>query len=232
MAVKSRYSTSAFIRKVRAADLEVSAQNAFVNIENILKSDIPLEDAAERILETVLLDSSMITRKDALDRFLDYVYFKARTGEDYIVNIAYPAKRIPDDELERKIKELINIHLVPSIIFPILKFFTRNVQTSDTNLYLAHLLESEDVIRPVYETFLMFRKDIFIKDKDQRSKNVKRIQQYVASADQKYSSPLDAACRLKYVLEYLMFEKDVSHIYTPDDILLSPINEQENPTIN
>jgi|GEM_PF-230469 len=224
MATKSRYSTSSFIRKVRAADLEVSAQNAFVNIENILKSNIPLEDAADRILETVLLDSSMITRKDALDRFLDYVHFKARTGEDYILNIAYPSKKIPDEELERKIIELINIHLIPSIIFPILKFFTRNVQRSDTNLYIAHLLRSESVIRPVYETFLMFKKDVFIQDKDLRSKNVKKIQQYVASADEKYSSPLDAACRLKFVLEYISLENDTSAIYSPEDIRLAPVS--------
>ncbi|HEY1405942.1 MAG TPA: hypothetical protein VF857_04975 [Spirochaetota bacterium] len=224
MATKSKYSTSSFIRKVRAADLEITAQNAFVNIENILKSKISIEDAAERILETVLLDSSVITRKDALDRFLDYIYFKARTGHDHIINLAYPSKRIADDELEQRVIELINIHLIPSIIFPILKFFTRNVQNSDTNLYLAYLMQSEEVIRPVYETFMLFKKDIFKNDSEARSRNVQRLQQYVSSSDKKFSSPLDAACRLKYVLEYIALKQDVSKIYTAQDILLASPN--------
>jgi hypothetical protein len=223
MAFKSKYSTSSFIRKVRSTDFEVSVQNAFVNIENILKSGMPLYEGAERILDTMLMDNSLVTKKDALDRFIDYVHFKAKTGYDHIINLAYPSKRIADAEIERKLAELINIHLIPSIIFPILKFFTRNVQTSDTNLYIAYLLESDDTIRPVYDTFCMFKKDIYITDPDARARNVKRIQQYVASADEKYSSPLDAACRLKYVLEYIALKQDVSHIYTEADIQLSPL---------
>jgi hypothetical protein len=222
MSTKSKYSTSSFIRKVRAADLEVSAQNAFVNIENILKSDIDLENAADRILDTVLMDNDIVTRKDVLDRFIDYIFFKAKTGHDHIINIAYPSKRIADPDIEYKVTQLMNIHLVPSIIFPILKFFSRNVQNSDTNLYIAQVLEDEAVIRPLYETFLLFRKDVFARDMEARAKNVKRIQQYVASSDNQFSSPLDAACRLKYVLEYIALKQDISSIYTHNDILLAP----------
>jgi hypothetical protein len=53
---------------------------------------------------------------------------------------------------------------------------------------------------------------------------VKKIQQYVASADEKYSSPLDAACRLKFVLEYIALENDTSAIYSPEDIRLAPVS--------
>jgi hypothetical protein len=220
MASKSKYSSTSFIRKVTAADLNVTAQNAFVNIENILRSAIPLEDAAERILDTVLMDNDLITKKDVLDRFLDYIHFKARTGRDHIINLAYPTKRIDDPEIESKIIELVNIHLVPGIIFPLLKYFTRNVQNSDTNLYVAHILEKDDVIKPIFETFLMFKKDIFNPDKAARTKNVKKLQQHTASVDNKTSSPLDAACRLKYILEYIALKQNVSKLYSKEDLLL------------
>jgi hypothetical protein len=220
MAGRSKYSPTSFIRKVTAADLNVTARNAFVNIENILRSNIPLEDAAERILDTVLMDNDLITKKDALDRFLDYIHFKARTGHDHIINLAYPTKRIDDEVVEAKIIELVNVHLVPGIIFPLLKFFTRNLQNSDTNLYIAQILEKDDVIRPVYETFVLFRKDVFNQNKDARTKNVKSIQQHTASVDDRTSSPLDAACRLKYILEYIAIKQDMSHLYTKENLSL------------
>jgi hypothetical protein len=66
----------------------------------------------------------------------------------------------------------------------------------------------------------MFKKDIFLSDRDARSRNVKRLQQVLESADVKASSPLDAACRLKYVLEYIMLKQDVSHLYTKETIAL------------
>jgi hypothetical protein len=220
MAGRSKYSPTSFIRKVTAADLNVNARNAFVNIENILRSSIPLEDAADRILDTVLMENDIITKKDALDRFLDYVHFKARTGHDHIINLAYPTKRIDDAEIEGKIIKLVNIHLVPGIIFPLLKYFTRNVQNSDTNLYVAHILEKDEVIIPLYETYLMFKKDIFNPSRTARTKNVKSLQQHTASVDDRTASPLDAACRLKYILEYIALKQDVSHLFTKDDLQL------------
>jgi hypothetical protein len=223
MASKSKYSSTSFIRKVTAADLNVTAQNAFVNIENILKSNIPLDEAADRILDTVLMDNDIITKKDVLDRFLDYIHFKAKTGHDHIINLAYPTKRIDDPYLEGRIIELVNIHLVPGIIFPLLKYFTRNVQNSDINLYVAQILQHDDVIKPLYETFLMFKKDVFNQNKTARTKNVKRLQQHTASVDDRTSSPLDAACRLKYILEYIAIKQNVSHLYTKENLLLFPI---------
>jgi hypothetical protein len=222
MIKKSKYSSSAYIRKSPPKEFNVTSRNAFVNIENILKSDVPLEAAADRILDTVLMDNDIITRKDVLDRFLDYLHFKAKTGYDHILNLAYPSKRIEDPVIESKAIELINVHLVPNIIYSLLKYFTRNIQSSDTNLYIAWLLEKDEVIRPIYETFLLFKKDIFHPDKDSRSKNVRRLQQHLDTADARGSSPLDAACRLKYILEYIMLKQDVSHIYTKEDLNMAP----------
>lgn len=218
---KRSYSAASFIRTMKGAQLEVSTRNAFVSIENILKSDMALEEAADRILDTVLMENDIVTKKDALDRFIDYVYFKSRTGHDHIVNLAYPSKRIADESIEKKASLLINVHLVPMIIFSLLKFFTRNVQSSDTNLYVAQLLESDEVIQPIYNTFVMFRNDIREKDPSARTKNVKQLQQYVSSAEDRFSSPLDAACRLKYILEYLAITRNVSHLYSLEDIRLS-----------
>lgn len=220
MARGSKYSSTSYIRKSPPKEYTVTASNAFVNIENILKSDLPLEEAAERILDTALMDNDIITRKDALDRFLDYLHFKAKTGYDHIQSLAYPSKRIEDAVIEEKAIELLNIHLVPNIIFSLLKFFTRNVQNSDTNLYIAWLLQSDAVIKPVFDTYQMFKKDIFLNDRDARSRNVKRLQQFLESADAKASSPLDAACRLKYILEFIMLKQDVSHLYTKETIAL------------
>jgi len=207
-------------------DPTLTSQNTFVNIENILKSDLPVEDAAERIQDAALLEMDILTKKDSLDRFLDYVHFKARTGYDFIEHLAYPSKRIGDSEIEEKARQLINVHLLPMIIFSLLKFFTRNVQNSDTNLYIAYLIESDDVVRPLYDTYCMFKKDVFKTDMEARATNVKRLQQYVASADDRASSPLDAACRLKYILEYIALYHDVSHIYTKDDLRLQPLPER------
>ena len=204
-------------------DPTLTSQNTFVNIENILKSNLTVEDAAERIQDASLLEMDILTKKDSLDRFLDFVHFKARTGYDFIEHMAYPSKRIGDAEIEEKARQLINIHLLPMIIFSLLKFFTRNVQNSDTNLYIAFLIESDDVVRPLFDTFCMFKKDVFKVDKEDRAMNVKKLQQYVASADDRFSSPLDAACRLKYILEYIALYHDVSHIYTKNDLLLQPL---------
>lgn len=223
MATKKRIHTPAALTGIHLNDeVSLTPQNTFVSIENILKSDLPLDEAAERIHDAQLLETDILTRKDSLDRFLDYCYFKAKTGYDHIIHLAYPSKRIGDEEIEQKARDLINIHLLPTIIFSLLKFFTRNVQNSDTNLYIAYLIEKDDVVKPLYDTFCMFKKDIFKKDKEARATNVKRLQQYVSAAEDRFSSPLDAACRLKYILEYIALNHDVSHIYTKDDLRLDP----------
>ena len=228
MATKRRVHTPAALTGIHLNDeVNLTPQNTFVNIENILKSDLPIDEAAERIHDAQLLETDILTRKDSLDRFLDYVYFKAKTGYDHISHLAYPSKRISDPEIEQKARELINVHLLPTIIFSLLKFFTRNVQSSDTNLYIAYLIESDEVVKPLYDTFCMFKTDIFKKDKEARSINVKRLQQYVSAAEDRFSSPLDAACRLKYILEYIALNRDVSHLYTKDDLMLGQAVSQE-----
>ena len=228
MATKRRIHTPAALTGIHLNDeVSLTPQNTFVNIENILKSDLPIDEAAERIHDAQLLETDILTRKDSLDRFLDYVYFKAKTGYDHIEHLAYPSKRISDPEIEQKARELINVHLLPTIIFSLLKFFTRNVQSSDTNLYIAYLIESDEVVKPLYDTFRMFKNDIFKKDKEARSTNVKRLQQYVSAAEDRFSSPLDAACRLKYILEYIALNRDVSHIYMKEDLQLGKPHTKE-----
>jgi hypothetical protein len=125
-----------------------------------------------------------------------------------------------DHELEKKIIEIINKHLYPEIIFRILKFFTRNVHDADTNLYIANLIYSEDIIKSIYDTFKLFKKDIFTNDRDRRTLNVKRIQQYSPRSENKLSSPLDAVARLKYILEFFLVKYDLAHLYTKEDLLL------------
>ena len=153
--------------------------------------------------------------------FLDFVYFKVQTGYWDNFNEAYPVRRMNDRVLEEKVREVINIHLYPDIVLKILKFITRNLHDSDTNLYIASLVYSEEIIRSLYETYLLFKKDIFISDPDKRSLNVKRVQQFSPRSDNKLSSPLDAAARLKYILEFLSLRNRVEHIFKKEDLLLS-----------
>lgn len=190
------------------------------NIESLLKERRPLEEIAQDILSGAFGELDM-ERKDSLDRFLDFVYKKVQRGNPHIIHLAYPTKRMTDLELEKKVIELINVHLNPDIILPLLKFFTRNVHNSDTNLYLAYLIEADNIIKSIYDTYLLFKKDIFETDKEKRTLNVRRIQQFLTRIDSISASPLDAAARLKYILEFLALKQDVSHIYTADDIKLS-----------
>jgi len=132
--------------------------------------------------------------------------------------MAYPTKRMHDHELEAKIKKLINELLYPEIVLRILKYFTRNIHESDTNLYIANLIESEEIIKSCYQTFNLFKKDIFIYNTEQKSLNVKMIQQFSPQSDYRLSLPLDACARLKYVLEFFYIKQNVKHIYTLDDI--------------
>ena len=192
----------------------------FLMIEKLIKEEKKLENVAELILEGSY-QSVDIFKKDSIDRFLDYIITKVKTGSYYIPSLAFPTRRMNDKELEDKIIQLINVHLNPEIIFPLLKYFARNIKDSDKNLYLACLITSDEIINSIYETFLLFKKDIFSTDPEKRSLNVKRIQQFPFTVDSNASSPLDAVCRFKYILEFIAIIQKVEHIYTPDQIKLS-----------
>ena len=58
-------------------------------------------------------------------------------------------------------------------------------------------------------------------DPGKRSLNVKRLQQFSMHSDDRLSSPLDTAARLKYILEFFLIKYDVSHLFTREMILLS-----------
>ncbi|MCP4134031.1 MAG: hypothetical protein GY754_23875 [bacterium] len=191
---------------------------------DLLLRTYDLETVSEKIVEgTYMMNDFM--RKDTIDRLLDFVYFKVQTGYVITPSMAYPSKRMMDVELEGKIIELINVHLIPEIVLRLLKLFTRNIHNADSNLYVANLIYSEEIITSVFETYKFFKRDIFISDPDKRIRNVKRIQQYLLHSDNKLSSPLDAAARLKYILEFFYMQLNVSHIYTPDDLRLSKPEE-------
>ena len=193
------------------------------NLESLLREDKDPELIAQDILEGEFFELD-IHRKDYIDRFLDFVYFKVSTGIPYIIHDAYPSKRMHDKELESKIRELINDHLYPDILFPLLKHFSRNMHNSDTNLYLAYLVEADEIITTIFDTFKMFKNDSWIIDQEKRTLNVKRIQQYLARSENQHSSPLDAACRFKYILEFIAIKQKVDHIYTMDQLKLSGDN--------
>lgn len=198
-------------------------KSQIVNFDDILKNE-NLAEVAERFTEGAL-DMADFMRKDIIDRFLDFVFFKVQTGNVDIPSMAYPTKRMLDRELEKKVIELINEHLYPEIIFRLLKFFTRNIHDADTNLYIANLVYSEDIIKSIYDTYRLFKKDIFMGDRDKRTLNVKRIQQYSPRSDNRMSSPLDAAARLKYVLEFFLVKYRVSHLYDQEDLRMTRSEE-------
>lgn len=191
-------------------------KSQLINFDKILRNE-KLELVAEKLVESTFVEQHFM-RKDAIDRFLDFAYFKVQTGKYDIIHMAYPTKRMHDRELETKIKILINELLYPEIVLRILKYFTRNIHESDTNLYIANLIESEEIIQSIYETFNLFKKDIFIYNTDQKSLNVKMIQQFSPQSDYRLSLPLDACARLKYVLEFFYIKQNVKHIFTLDDI--------------
>ena len=190
-----------------------------LDLESLLKEN-DMEKIAISLIEGTFKAYDLL-KKDSLDKFLDFVIFKIKTGYPYILSLAYPSMRMYDGVQEAKVIQLINYHLFPDIILRILKFFTRNIHNSDTNLFLAYLIESDDIIRSIYETFLLLRRDILNPDRSRRTLNVKRIQQYPPAKENIHSSPLDAASRLKYILEFIALKQRVKHIYTADDIRLS-----------
>lgn len=204
---------------------DIFQQSRFINIDLLLKEK-DLESTAGLLLEDTLRDTD-IMRKDSLDKFLDFIIFKIRTGIPFIINAAYPTKRMLDKEIEKKVMELINVHLYPEILLKLLKYLTRNLHDSDANLQLAYLITSDEIIRAIYDTFLLLKKDIYIMDPEKRSRNVKRIQQVSPRTDNKIASPLDASCRLKYILEFISLKQNVGHIYTGDDLLLGIRPEQK-----
>lgn len=191
-------------------------KSQLINFDKIIKNE-KLEDVAEKLIESTFAEQHFM-RKDAIDRLIDFTFFKVQTGSFHVIHMAYPTKRMHDHELEAKIMRLFNELLYPEIVLRILKFFARNIHDSDSNLYIANLVESEAIIRSVFETFRLFQKDIFIYNPDKKSLNVKRIQQFSPQSDYKLSLPLDACARFKYVLEFFQIRQDVSHIYKPDDI--------------
>ena len=193
-------------------------KSQLINFEKIIKNE-KLEDVAEKLVESTFVEQHFM-RKDAIDRLLDFTFFKIQTGSFHVIHMAYPTKRMHDKELEARIRSLINEHLYPEIVLRILKFFARNIHDSDTNLYIANLVESESIIRSVYDTFKLFQKDIFVYNPDKKSLNVKMIQQFSPQSDVSLSLPLDACARFKYILEYFYIKQKVSHIYTLDDIAM------------
>ena len=203
----------------RSGSRDVPELTPIVDFDDLLKT-YDLQTVAERLTEGSL-EMADFMKKDIIDRFLDFVFFKIQTGNMDVPSMAYPTKRMMDHELEKKIIELINVHLYPEIIFRLLKFFTRNVHDADTNLFIANLLYSEDIIKSIYDSYRMFKKDIFVANRDRRTLNVKRIQQYSSRSDNRLSSPLDAAARLKYILEFFLIKYNVTHLYTARDLLLS-----------
>jgi len=194
-----------------------------IDFQSFLKSG-PLEEIAEKILDSLWGDTDMM-RRDLLDKFLEYTYKRCMTGYVDIPSMAYPTKRMMDKELEGRIKSLINIHLYPDIVFRILKFFLRNVHDSDSNLYLANLIESDEIIISIFDTYKLIKKDIFKKNLDERTLNVKRVQQFFRHSDNSLSSPLDACARLKYILEFFSIKKSMAHLYKREDILLYDYNQ-------
>lgn len=204
---------------------EEHAQEVFQNFHTLLKSRKPLDEIGEIILEGGMIIDNNIQRKDTLDRFIDFIFFQAKTGIPYIPSLAYPCKKIADPDMEEIIIELLNEHLFPEISLSIWKFFTRNVQDPDTNLYLANLIRNDSLIKAAYETFLRFKDDIEIEDPVEKTKYVKMLQQYSSQRDDRYSSPLDAACRFKYILEYLLLITKKTHLYSLDDLKLTDIDK-------
>ena len=193
-----------------------------INFDELLKSH-DLQTVAAMLTEGAL-EMSDFMKKDVIDRFLDFIFFKIQTGNVDIPSMVFPTKRMLDSLLEKKIIELINVHLFPEVIFRLLKFFTRNIHDADTNLYIANLIYSEEIIKAIFDAYKLIKKDIFMSDRDKRTLNVKRIQQYSPRSDNKQSSPLDAAARLKYILEFFSIKYNVSHIYTKKDITFSQMD--------
>ncbi len=177
---------------------------------------------ADKLLESAY-EHDDIKRRGVLDRFLEFANARAQFGYADIPSMAYPTRRMMNTDMEKIIIDLINIHLYPDIVFPLLKFFTRNTSDADSNLFLANLIESDAIVSSLYNTFEMFKKDIFLPTPEQRTLNVKKIQQFAHKAEDRFSSPLDASARFKYILEFFTIKMNVSSIYTIEDLRLTTL---------
>lgn len=191
----------------------------FIDFESLL-TDADLSKSAE-IIRNYSYAAAGEKTGDAIDRFIDFVYFKIRTGYWDNFNDAYPVKRMNDEIMEKNTVSMINEHLYPDIVPKLLKFITRNIYEPDSDLFIANLVFSKNIIRAFYETYVLFKKDIGITDAEQRTANVRRIQEFSGISDPKLSSPLDAAARLKYVLEFLFLSGRSYDMFAMEDITLS-----------
>lgn len=209
--------------KLLASESEADEKKGggIIDFDALLKTKSP-EDAAETILNASY-ESLETRRRDALERFIDFVDTKIRTGYWVEFNDAYPFKRMNDTLLEEKAIVMLNEYLYPDIVIKLLKFMTRNIYDPDSNLFIANLITSQDIIKSFYDTYNLFKKDIMITDKNERALNVKRIQQFPANSDINLSSPLEAASYLKYVLEFLHLKGLGEGIFTLEDLRLSNI---------
>ena len=151
-------------------------------------------------------------------------------GSAYGVNIGYLTMKLPYgtpftlSQAFPFVKDKIVALGFPDIIFKVLKYLARNVHDADSNLYLANLITSDEIIKAIYDTFTLFKNDIMDPDRDKRILNVKRIQQFPPGTEHKFSSPLDAAARFKYVLEFIALKRNEDHIYKKSDLSLTGID--------
>jgi hypothetical protein len=197
----------------------LSGDIRLIDYEILLKTN-ELSVAGSKIIETSYFQEVDYMQMDAIDKLLEFIFFKVQTGYMEIIHMGYPTKRMMDADLEIKVIELLNIHMIPEIIFKLLKFFTRNLNDPDTNLYIAYLIYSSEIIKSIYDTFVMFKKDIFIPEPEKRVLNVKRIQQFSPRSELKLSSPLDAAARLKYILEFFSIRYHDENIFRKEDLVM------------
>lgn len=199
---------------------KISDQNSILDFDDLLKTKLSNQDIANVILNKSYDDEEIITRRDTLDRFLDFIYFKVKTGEPHIINLAYPSQRMADKDLENKIIDILNYRLMPDIIIKILRYFTINLKNSQTNLFLAYLIVDAGLIKPIYESFKTFKKDVFLDTVEARCRSVKNLQQHTQRTDPVFSNPLDSACRFKYILEYILLKQNIKNLYSADDLVL------------
>ena len=104
--------------KIDSLDSINPEKSQLINFERIIKNE-RLEDVAEKLVESTFVEQHFM-RKDAIDRFLDFAFFRIQTGAFDVIHMAYPTKRMHDRDLETKIKSLLNEHLYPEIVLRIL----------------------------------------------------------------------------------------------------------------
>ena len=73
-------------------------KSQLINFEKIIKNE-KLEDVAEKLVESTFVEQHFM-RKDAIDRLLDFTFFKIQTGSFHVIHMAYPTKRMHDKELK------------------------------------------------------------------------------------------------------------------------------------